>query len=706
MHHSASSSRPSWLLLATLTLAGLAACKKTPPPSGSTAAPSSPAASAASPVASASASAASTRAAPKTRRTGSAIARSSNGKALYVADEDVALVRKIPLPLAATEQGTTLSVGGPPAQVVAIPTGLLVTVRDPGALVWLKESDDGTLAEEARVALPGDAWGIGLSPDGKTAVVSSAWTHTLSVIDVVARKVTATLDVPREPRGVAFAPDGKHAYVSHLMGTSLTRVDLESSATVARVALPASPDRAPRGAEPSASLGYALTFDDTGTRLFVPRHALGTASRRNKNQSWASDPIWFGSSTVDTLIMPTEKPLIQPRPAPNARGDLGRSPDAPPTSFVQPRDVVYVSKTRQLLVCSEGTDELVSLDATAVTPHLFSRNFYRIEDLKGEKTMGFYKNHQGAPTGVALSEDENHAYVWARTTREVVHHDISGSGAGSSEAQLLGPFPEPQTKTSEKVAQGRRVFHWVGDNRLSGGLACAGCHPEGRDDGFTWHEVIAQEDRFGRKGTTPPGFVGHPEAIAEPENLGFPRQTPMLAGRVAAAGPFGWHAQNKDLTARIVEGISLHRWPQQVEPPTLHQLGILVNPVVTYVREGLRPPPKNPAPLTELELQGKKLFEDAKTQCTSCHPSAGDMTTRAAVPLNQPLPTRAGYASEENQLFKVPSLLFVGGTAPYYHDGSSPSLQDLIEKNGARMGNTSHLTTDEKKALVAYLERL
>jgi cytochrome c peroxidase len=54
----------------------------------------------------------------------------------------------------------------------------------------------------------------------------------------------------------------------------------------------------------------------------------------------------------------------------------------------------------------------------------------------------------------------------------------------------------------------------------------------------------------------------------------------------------------------------------------------------------------------------------------------------------------------------VPSLLFLAGTAPYYHDGSAATLAELIEKNGNRMGNTSHLSPQERADLVAYLERL
>ena len=71
-----------------------------------------------------------------------------------------------------------------------------------------------------------------------------------------------------------------------------------------------------------------------------------------------------------------------------------------------------------------------------------------------------------------------------------------------------------------------------------------------------------------------------------------------------------------------------------------------------------------------------------------------------------PLPTRPGFEAEPDALFKTPSLLHVGKHGSLFHDGSAKSLEELIEKNGARMGDTAHLTPDERKALVAYLKTL
>jgi cytochrome c peroxidase len=48
----------------------------------------------------------------------------------------------------------------------------------------------------------------------------------------------------------------------------------------------------------------------------------------------------------------------------------------------------------------------------------------------------------------------------------------------------------------------------------------------------------------------------------------------------------------------------------------------------------------------------------------------------------------------------------VGLTAPYFHDGSAKTLEELVERNGDRMGKTSQLSTNERRALVAYLRTL
>jgi cytochrome c peroxidase len=54
--------------------------------------------------------------------------------------------------------------------------------------------------------------------------------------------------------------------------------------------------------------------------------------------------------------------------------------------------------------------------------------------------------------------------------------------------------------------------------------------------------------------------------------------------------------------------------------------------------------------------------------------------------------------------FDTPSLRFVGGTGPYFHDGRFETLEALLKQSDGTMGHTKGLSQDDIRALVAYLE--
>ena len=53
--------------------------------------------------------------------------------------------------------------------------------------------------------------------------------------------------------------------------------------------------------------------------------------------------------------------------------------------------------------------------------------------------------------------------------------------------------------------------------------------------------------------------------------------------------------------------------------------------------------------------------------------------------------------------FNTPSLRFLAGRAPYYHDGRFETLSDLLAGVDGAMGHTKHLKKEEQKALEAFL---
>ncbi|MET0677247.1 MAG: cytochrome c peroxidase [Bradyrhizobium sp.] len=104
------------------------------------------------------------------------------------------------------------------------------------------------------------------------------------------------------------------------------------------------------------------------------------------------------------------------------------------------------------------------------------------------------------------------------------------------------------------------------------------------------------------------------------------------------------------------------------------------------------------AALSADELEGYGLFKSLG--CVSCHQGVnvgGNLFQRHGI--FHPL------ASPEPVILRVPSLRNVAVTAPYFHDGSAPTLEDAVRKMGRAQLNTS-LTDPQVTAIVAFLNSL
>lgn len=124
--------------------------------------------------------------------------------------------------------------------------------------------------------------------------------------------------------------------------------------------------------------------------------------------------------------------------------------------------------------------------------------------------------------------------------------------------------------------------------------------------------------------------------------------------------------------------------------------------------------------LTREQIQGLKLFK--KTGCVNCH-EGFNLTDNAfhniGVGMDAEHPDLGRYMITKKATdwgaFKTPGLREVAQTAPYMHDGSLGTLEEVIDYYD-RGGNKSknlhplmkplHLTPEEKKALISFLNSL
>jgi len=128
----------------------------------------------------------------------------------------------------------------------------------------------------------------------------------------------------------------------------------------------------------------------------------------------------------------------------------------------------------------------------------------------------------------------------------------------------------------------------------------------------------------------------------------------------------------------------------------------------------------NPGVLTPLEQQGFQLFNSPQTSCNVCH--AGNLFTNQAFiyigvrPQNEDLGRFAVTGNQGDRgAMRVPSLRNVELRAPYFHDGSAATIEDVIDfydrggdfdaPNKPPLIRPLGLTPQQKTALAAFLRR-
>jgi hypothetical protein len=274
--------------------------------------------------------------------------------------------------------------------------------------------------------------------------------------------------------------------------------------------------------------------------------------------------------------------------------------------------------------------------------------------------------------GIALTKDGTRAFVYSQFDHRIDELRKSGSGENAELVNVGRPAVVATDTLTPAEALGRRMFFDATDRRISStqtNVACSTCHLEGRDDGHVWE--------------FPDG----------------PRQTPALAGRkLLSTAPYHWSGEFD-----TIERFSAHTITERMGGTGLDQDS--TDTLAHYI-DGL---PAAPSPLSlssPLAQQGRAIFEAAG--CGTCH--AGSLLTNNQ---NADVGTLVLNASHDDvgvvlqKGFNVPSLLGVGRSAPYLHDGSATTLEERVFNNpGDKHGRTSNLSESDKTALVAYLKAL
>jgi cytochrome c peroxidase len=674
------------------------------------------------------------------KRQGGAVtlARLGDRTLAYVADEDSQALHTIDV-LAGREVATT-SLAGSPAQAMVLADGrVVVTLKDKNAIQVLEPGENATdtLTSRCTLAVPAEPFGLATTLDDATLLVTSGWDHALVALDAASMAKKFQVDLPREPRAVIVDDSGERAFVSHVVDGRVSVVDLATEKHAVRdISLAAKGEspfvgRSTAGNDkwrtgshgytlakvtpidkspPQASVGERPRSPDKlpppkpaakpptpKARVLVPMVTVNPGDPGVRSTAYYGDMVQ-GVSRVAPMVSVIDQQAE--RSMTKSVLSLG---DRPSRQCVLPRAAAVRESKGTLYVACLGIDALVEMDARGVDPA-------RLELRRFQVPAG--------PTGVAIDERNGLAVVWSQFDPGVTIVKLDAD-APVPVSVAVRYTPSASVK---QLAEGRKIFHHTDDSRIaSDGVACATCHPDGREDALTW--------------ATPDG----------------PRQTIMLAGRQTSSAPYGWAGKHDNLPDYVADtfrrlggtGVSGHDLdmlltyvqgvagpagpaaPQEADHAALlahgkqlfeqeqqgcatchlggtgvqgHDLDMLL----TYVQGVAGPPAQATSEDPEraaLVAHGKQLFEQEQQGCTTCHLGGRGV--------DKTLHDVGSTASADNaNKYDTPSLRFIKGTAPYFHDGRYETLEDMLKASDHRMGHVLQLDQKDIHALGVYLETL
>jgi hypothetical protein len=278
------------------------------------------------------------------------------------------------------------------------------------------------------------------------------------------------------------------------------------------------------------------------------------------------------------------------------------------------------------------------------------------------------------PKGIAVSPDGRWLYVAEQLADRVAVID-------SRLRQVAGTIDLGGPKVITPRRRGERLFNGV-TATFQGQFSCASCHPDGGVDGLSYD--------------------------LEPDGLGANLLDNRTLRGIAATAPFKWSGVTPDLKTQC--GMRFARFITRSGGFATDDLEALV----AYLKTIPLPPNPYRAPegrLTPAQERGRSVFERSVTndgreipveaRCVTCHPPPYYTNTRSF-----DVGTKKWY--DTSARFDTPQLNNIADTAPYLHDGSAATLEEIwtVFGTGDRHGFVNDLTKGQMNDLIEYLKSL
>ena len=343
--------------------------------------------------------------------------------------------------------------------------------------------------------------------------------------------------------------------------------------------------------------------------------------------------------------------------------------------YALPWGVAITPDKSKIFLTTAGSQSVTAIDVSRLLKTVRTRRQSFANDLSASAEYVAARIPVGHnPRGVALSPDGKRLYVANRLDDTLSVIDTETQKVTST-IDLGGP------KSIDALRRGERLFY-TADFAFQGQFGCSNCHLDATIDGLQWD---LEPDGFGKD-------------IVDNRSL----------ENLAGTEPFKWNGGNADMPTEC--GPRTEKFFFRSQSFTQQQLTDLVTFVYSLPYRPNRYRLAN-GELTPAQERGKAIFERTATkrgaaiadanQCAYCH--SGPKYTN-----QKQIDAGTGKLTDRSPVIDVPQLSNVAYSAPYLHDGSAKSLEEIwtVYNPKDTHGVTNDLTKDELNDLVEYLKTL
>jgi YVTN family beta-propeller protein len=543
---------------------------------------------------------------------------------------------------------------------------------------------------------------IAFSADGRRAYVANSWDDNVAEIDTASYEVLRRLPAGFEPNAVVADRQGAFLYTANRISSDVSVIDLKTGAEVKRLLaghgasyLALSPDGKriysthiyPNFAKFRTPPESEITVIDAGRQMVVDRYKLHNAAGVFHVALSADGGLGIAAQMRPKNLIPlahvahgwvigNSLSLF----GPDLGGEVVQvSIDELERYFTPPFGVAFAPDRSAVYVSTTGSDSVTVIDVPRLVRYVKSappaERLTMVNDLSASANYVVSRIAVGrGPKGILLSGDGARLYVANR-----LEDTVSVVNTATRKVTATIALGAPDALTPER--RGERLF-FSARFAFQRHFGCANCHIEGTFDGLSWD--------------------------LEPDGFGKDIVDNRLLEDVSETAPFKWNGGNPDLETEC--GPRTEKFFYRSQSYNREELADLV----AFIKAIPLRPNRYRLPngeLTPAQERGKAIYERTRAkngraipelnQCSVCH-SGKHFTDQQLHDVGSGKPT------DRSPLIDTPQLTNIALTAPYLHDGSARSLEEIwtVFNPKDTHGVTNDLQKDELNDLIEYLKTL